>query len=88
MNETPKRGRIEPILDKFVIDKLEEIRQEATSLVKKRMDGDIDDKLAEAIEHISDANAYFSLYHSAVIRAERALKEYRKAEEEKYADQT
>lgn len=83
MNENPKQGRMEPIFDKLVIDKLEEIRQEAIPLFEKSLaDDDNDDKLAEAIDYIGDANAYFALYHAAVDRAERALKEYRKKDEE------
>ena len=93
MNENPKRGRLEPILDKLVIDKLEELRKEAIPLFEKSMaddDGDSDDKLAEAIEYIGTATAYFRLYHAAVDRAERALKafkEYRKKEEEDHERQ-
>lgn len=88
MDKRIKCGRLEPSLDKMVIDLLEKLRQEVTPLLKKSMaDDDIDNNLAEVFESIGKADAYFTLYHAAASRAERAMQEYRKKEEEQDHEQ-
>lgn len=68
-------GDVLPYINKLDIDNLEELRQKA----KKEYSDNYDNrKLNAAVDFIAVADAYFTLFHDAVNRAEDAFNEYRK----------